>query len=125
MIARRFGERVEREHIAEVGNLATRGGRSALKVIAGLLPELIERKFSWVVFTGAQGVRNLFQRLHLLPYAVCIADKKLLGEEQHIWGTYYDHNPIVMAGRLRDGISAIQATAARLTGTTSIDGRTR
>jgi hypothetical protein len=102
---------VDRAQIVEVGNLATDGGLAAVNLIAGLIPELISQGFTWVVFTGNDAVRNLFRRLHLLPFAICRADKASLGPAGSAWGTYYDHHPIVMAGRLNDGAAAITLPA--------------
>jgi hypothetical protein len=37
----------------------------------------------------------------------------LLGEARHDWGTYYDHNPHVMAGRIAEGALARGARPPR------------
>jgi hypothetical protein len=106
-IRSKYGEAVDRSRIVEVGNLATNGGRAAIALIADLIPELITQGFTWVVFTGNDAVRNLFRRLHLFPFAICQADKAVLGAAGSAWGTYYEHHPIVMAGRLIDGAATI------------------
>ncbi|MGD8341849.1 MAG: thermostable hemolysin [Gammaproteobacteria bacterium] len=98
---------VARERIVEVGSLACSSGRAAMEIVTALVPALIEAGFSWVVFTGADTVRNVFRRLDLKPVALCIANKQMLGDQQNAWGTYYDHNPVVMAGRLADGVAAL------------------
>ncbi|HMB73663.1 MAG TPA: thermostable hemolysin [Gammaproteobacteria bacterium] len=103
----RYGETVDRRRIVEVGNLATYGNKAAITLIASLIPYLLSWGFTWVAFTGNDAVRNLFKRLHLLPFAICPANKAALGEARHAWGSYYEHHPIVMAGRLNDGASAI------------------
>lgn len=108
VVYRETGIRVPRDAIVEVGSLACRSGRAAMEIVTALVPALIEDGFSWVVFTGADTVRNVFRRLRLKPLPLCIANKSLLGERQAEWGTYYDHNPIVMAGRLADGIVALE-----------------
>lgn len=110
VIAERVGYTVPREQIVEVGSLACRGGRAAMDIVKAVIPALIGAGFTWVVFTGADTVLNVFRRLKLAPHALCTADKHLLGDEQHDWGTYYDHNPVVMAGRLVDGIHTLDAT---------------
>lgn len=111
IIQMRYGECVKRSQIVEVGNLATNGGRAALALISGLIHDLLERGFTWVAFTGNDAVRNMFQRLHLFPFAICHADRASLGAAGSAWGTYYDHHPIVMAGRLGDGAAAITLPA--------------
>ena len=107
VIAERLGETVPRHQIVEVGSLACRDGRAAVEIIKAVIPNLIQQGFTWVVLTGADTVRNVFRRLDLEPRALCVADKSLLGDDQDTWGTYYDHHPIVMAGRLADGICAL------------------
>lgn len=108
LIAERTGSVVPRAEIVEVGSLACRNGRAATEIVLALVPALIEAGFTWVVFTGADTVRNVFRRLDLVPHALCTADQTLLGAERHDWGRYYDHNPIVMAGRIADGLAALE-----------------
>ena len=111
VLYRQAGIRVPRAEIVEVGGLACRGGRAAMEMVKALAPVLIESGFSWVVFTGADTVRNVFQRLDLRTVALCIANKSLLGERWQEWGRYYDHNPVVMAGRIAEGVDAGRALA--------------
>jgi hypothetical protein len=108
VIATRLGVDVPRAQIVEVGSLACVNGRAATEIVTGLIPALINAGFTWVVFTGADTVRNVFHRLNLVPFALCAADQSLLGAEQHDWGSYYDHNPIVMTGRLVDGLHVVE-----------------
>jgi hypothetical protein len=108
LIAERVGIAVPRAQIIEVGSLACVNGRAATEMVLALVPALIRAGFTWVVFTGADTVRNVFRRLRLAPHALCAADQTLLGAERHAWGRYYDHNPIVMAGRIADGLAALE-----------------
>ena len=108
-LGRQTGLEVARASIVEVGSLACSSGRAAMDIVKALVPVLISEGFSWVVFTGADTVRNVFRRLDLRPIALCIANRSVLGERQHDWGSYYEHNPVVMAGRLADGATALAA----------------
>lgn len=112
VLRRQSGHLVSRDAIVEVGSLACTGGRAAMEIVRSLVPALIEDGFSWVVFTGADTVRNVFRRLQLKPVALCIANKAMLGARQAEWGSYYDHNPVVMAGRLADGVVALAPATA-------------
>jgi hypothetical protein len=114
MLRAQVGIDVPRAEIVEVGSLACTDGRAAMEIVRLLVPALIAEGFSWVVFTGADTVRNVFRRLNLRPLSLCIANKAMLGERQYEWGSYYDHNPIVMAGRLADGITALFPAAEAL-----------
>ena len=108
VIAERLGVNVRRDEIVEVGSLACRNGRVAMAMVQALVPHLLEAGFSWVVFTGADTVVRVFQRLHLAPQELCIAEQsKLDADQREIWGSYYEHDPKVMAGRLLEGIRTL------------------
>jgi hypothetical protein len=94
---------VPREQIVEIGSLACRSAAAAVAIVRALVPHLLRAGFSWVVFTGADTVMSVFRCLGLAPRELCRADPLLLGEARHDWGTYYDHDPRVMAGRIADG----------------------
>jgi hypothetical protein len=102
---------VPREHIVEIGSLACRNAAAAVAIVRALVPHLLRAGYSWVVFTGADTVMNVFRHLGLAPRALCPADPLLLGEARHDWGTYYDHEPHVMAGRIADGVAATRTRA--------------
>ena len=103
---------VPREQIVEIGSLACRNATAAVAIVRALVPYLLRSGFSWVVFTGADTVMKVFRHLGLAPRALCPADPLLLGESRHEWGTYYDHEPHVMVGRIADGMAAARARAA-------------
>jgi hypothetical protein len=106
------GVQVARDEIVEIGGLACRDARAAVDIVGALIPYLLEAGFSWVVFTGADTVKSVFRRMRLAPLVLCKADPALLGLDRADWGSYYDHHPEVMAGRLRDGRAALSAAAA-------------
>lgn len=106
---------VPRGQIVEIGSLACRNAAAAVAIVRALVPHLLRAGFSWVVFTGADTVMNVFRHLGLAPRALCPADPQLLGEARYEWGTYYDHEPHVMAGRIADGMAATPMRATRTT----------
>ena len=113
VLAVRNGFWVPRERIVEIGSLACRNAKAAIEIVRALVPHLLNAGFSWVVFTGADTVMNVFRYLELSPRPLCPADARLLGDARNDWGTYYDHNPQVMAGRIQDGVFASHPLAAR------------
>jgi hypothetical protein len=104
---------VPRERIVEIGSLACRSATAAVAIVRALVPHLLRAGFTWVVFTGADTVMTVFRHLGLVPTALCPADPLLLGEARHDWGSYYDHAPHVMAGRIADGRAAARAPVLR------------
>lgn len=93
-----------REHIMEIGNLASvhRGGLRNL--IVALTSYLRGAGADWVVFTAVPAVRKAFEALDLPLHTLAVAEKTRLDEnEQALWGNYYDTQPVVVAGRVEDG----------------------
>ena len=78
-------------------------------IVRALVPYLIGAGFTWVAFTGADTVVNVLRRLNLEPLRLCVADCRKLGAARFAWGSYYDHDPVVMAGRLLDGVEALDS----------------
>jgi hypothetical protein len=94
------GRRVPRAGIVEVGNLvaASAGcGRSFLPALGQHLAALEHR---WVVFTATREVRNLLRRLAFPVHVLAPALPERLPDRGAAWGSYYAHDPNVMAGCL-------------------------
>lgn len=104
---------VPREQVAEIGNLACRSATAAIAIVRALVPHLLRCGFTWVVFTGADTIMNVFRYLGLAPLELCPADPALLGNTRYDWGTYYEHDPRVVAGRIADGFLAAPSRGAR------------
>jgi len=113
LLAERNGFYVPRERIVEIGSLACRNATAAIAIVRALVPHLLNAGFTWVVFTGADTVMKVFRHLGLAPSPLCPANPLMLGDARHDWGTYYDHDPHVMAGRIRDGVFAAHPFASR------------
>ena len=112
-LAARLGVHVARERIVEIGSLACNSATAAIAIIRALVPHLLRAGFAWVVFTGADTVLNVFRHLGLAPRELCVADPRRLGDARHDWGSYYDHAPRVMAGRIQDGARETPRAARR------------
>ena len=96
----RLQNRINRNDIAEIGNLVSnwRGASQLLFVL--LVGALHKAGFKWVVFTATEEVEHLIEKARFSPITICKADPERLGEERAKWGTYYDTNPHVLAGDL-------------------------
>ena len=99
-----------RQRIVEVGHLAAVRAGEGRRLILLLGPHLAGQGFEWVVSTLTQELRNLFVRMGVAPLALGVADPAVLGDEAAQWGSYYDHRPLVLAGRLD---AALQMLARR------------
>ena len=113
LIAARSGSVVGRESIVEVGHFCGAFPGAARTIIAFLARRLHDEGFTWVVFTGTVGLRNAFARIGMRPLTLSGAlPERLPDDERATWGTYYDHAPDVLCGRIEDGLCLTVAAAA-------------
>ncbi|MEZ5458515.1 MAG: thermostable hemolysin [Steroidobacteraceae bacterium] len=95
---------VERGSIVEVGNLAGRGCRAALHMVARLPRFLMSHGYRWVTFTATERVRAVLASFEapLLDLGPAHPDRLRDGSAE--WGSYYRCAPRVMAGWLPHGL---------------------
>ncbi|MEJ2515324.1 MAG: thermostable hemolysin [Gammaproteobacteria bacterium] len=99
-------EPVDRDSIWEIGNLATRCPGAARFFVRRAALELADRGATWAVFTGTRRVVAVFRRLRVPLITLGSADPERLGDDAAGWGSYYDHAPRVVAGRVSLGLAA-------------------
>jgi hypothetical protein len=110
MLRARFGPRIRREDIVEVGNLsATHAGATRWLILAITLM-LHQQRHRWITFTATGVVRNALLRLGLQPVELgAAALSRLPAHEQAHWGNYYQQAPVVMTGDMEYGFRALTA----------------
>ena len=91
---------VQRARIAEVGHLSAIEAGAGKQLIHLMGPHLASLGLEWVVSTLTQELQHLFVRLGITPLALRVADATQLGAAAADWGSYYDHRPVVVAGRI-------------------------
>ena len=105
-----LGRPIARPSIVEVGNLAAVSAGMARVLIPQLARHLHRLGYVWVVFTATRALRNSFFRLGLRPLPLTRADPARLADGGASWGTYYDQDPVVMAGKISHGVRAGEST---------------
>jgi hypothetical protein len=95
---------INRQGIVEVGNLAGRGCRMAMYLVAQLPRFLLDRGYSWITFTATQRVRDILQTFDAPLIDLGPADPARLQRRGDDWGDYYQSEPRVMAGWLPHGL---------------------
>jgi hypothetical protein len=99
-----------RQGLVEVGHLASDKAGEGRRLILHLACHLAAKNVRWVVSTLTEELRHLFMRMSITPLALGYADPGALGEDAHAWGTYYSHQPMVLAGQLPQVLRWIQRT---------------
>jgi len=102
------GSPIARTGIVEVGHLASVRPGEGRRLIMALAGHLHGLRTEWVVSTVTKELRQMFVRIGLGALAIAPARGACLGAEAAAWGSYYDHEPIVMAGHLPTALRGLQ-----------------
>jgi len=104
------GESVSREQLAEIGNLvATTLGASRLMFII-LASILNQAGYEWMVFTATKPLLRSLQKMGFETQVIAQAKPNRLDTNSSAdWGSYYDNQPQVVAGRLSNAQEAVEA----------------
>lgn len=96
------GTTVERCQIVEVGQFVVDDRDIVGAFFQDLVPFLIEQGYDWICFTGTGRVRSLLRRVGFHGKSVAIADPASIDNASDAWGSYYEHDPVVVVGKLSD-----------------------
>ena len=98
---------IPRENIAEISNLASIDPRARASLFKILVLWLIRSDFQWIVATGGRALQSIFKRHGLSTRVLTEARECDLPQKMQTWGSYYDDNPVVIAGQVQNGIKLI------------------
>jgi hypothetical protein len=96
------GTVVRRDQIVEVGNLAGRNCRAAMRMVAQMPAYLLAEDFRWIVFTATSTVRQILLGFGAPLVELARADRARVADSRDDWGSYYETDPRVFAGYLPD-----------------------
>ena len=105
-LAAAIGAPIARGSVVAVGNLAANSAGMARALIPQLARHLHRMGYRWVAFTATRALRNSFHRLGLKPVPIAAADPARLADGGARWGSYYDQDPVVVAGKISLGLRA-------------------
>lgn len=89
-----------RPEIVEIGHLSASRAGAGRQLMVRLGEHLAQQRFRWIVCTLTQELRHLLPRLGVTPLALARADAGALRGDAAAWGSYYQHDPVVLAGEL-------------------------
>ena len=107
LIADSAAVRVSRRSIFEVAHLASTRPGAGRAMMVSLARHLADVGCTWVVCTATRELRVLFGRMGLKPIELGPALPSRLGADAASWGSYDEHAPVVLAGSLESGLSAL------------------
>lgn len=96
------GPGVQRGQIVEVGQFVVSDRDIVSDFFRDLVPFLQSQGFDWVCFTGTNRIRALLSRIGFEGRPVATATRERIIAAADDWGTYYEHEPVVIIGKLSD-----------------------
>jgi hypothetical protein len=100
LLMQRTGQSVPTARIAELGNLAVAGPRLLAPMFETCANWLLEQDTQWAVFCLTEELRRLLAHAGVELIDLGPARAEAVGEMIARWGSYYAHDPRVMAARV-------------------------
>jgi hypothetical protein len=107
-----IGRPVAREEIVEVGQFASQCAGEGRRLMPALARHLADAGFRWAVITATAELRRLFRHQGLSALPLGDAQRRCVGEEARLWGSYYRHSPKVLAGDLLANLACLERRCA-------------
>ncbi|MDH5187886.1 MAG: thermostable hemolysin [Rhodospirillaceae bacterium] len=115
VISKYWSAPVKRSDIAEVTTMASIHPKASLRLMAEIVRHLRAMGASWAFFTITERLRALLKRMGVSTLELALADPAKLTDGAQNWGSYYTHNPHVvaihdtMSGSFSDPTTLMQA----------------
>jgi len=103
-----YKQPINRNVIAEIGNLASQGGRSSIFLFTALDAYLEKQGIKINTVTATDSLLRYFNHLGLKATELAKANQKCLGDSGVSWGSYYKENPRVVAGYVDQSLSRLR-----------------
>lgn len=112
-LSRLSGRTVARAEVAEIGNLATSGAGPAAAILFGALAaHLRDDGAAFAVATATRRLRRAFKAFGFGAAEIAPAVRGNLPNAGADWGRYFDHDPVVVWGRVAAGVRNSELSAA-------------
>lgn len=109
LVSQVFGRTIERDTIVEIGCLAAAPTPALYRLWQEAARDLALR-YDIAVATLTLPLRRMFARVGLPFVELASADpSRLSADMRHQWGRYYDSQPLLCAGEIGTGFSALAA----------------
>jgi hypothetical protein len=108
MLAKATGQTVARETVVEVGQFASQCAGEGRRLMPELARHLVDSGFRWAVLTATADLRRLLRHQGLAAMPLGTAQRRCVGGEARLWGSYYRHTPKVLAGDLVANLARLQ-----------------
>jgi hypothetical protein len=108
MLAAALGHPVAREQVVEIGQFASQCAGEGRRLMLSLARHLVDAGFRWAVITATAELRRLLRHQRLAARPLAAAQRRCVGDEAPLWGSYYRHAPKVLAGDLLVNLATLE-----------------
>lgn len=108
MLAAAAGERIARTQIVEVGQFASQRPGEGRRLMIALARHLLDAGLRWAVITATADLRRMFRHQGLSALPLADAQRRCVGDDAPLWGSYYRHAPKVLAGDLLANLARLE-----------------
>lgn len=98
VLSQRLDVAVQRDHVVEIGSLASSGQGATVFLFAAMAHHLQHRGLRFAVATATEELRRIFNKAGLGALQLARADPGRLEDGGGAWGAYYQSDPVVLAG---------------------------
>lgn len=109
MISHTTGARPPRADILEIGNMASIGRMASARLIAASSSYLATCHCRYAVVTATQDLRRMLGSFGLAWRGLGSARADRLPDHGRSWGTYYEQNPEILVGEIRQSSGRIRS----------------
>lgn len=110
-IRARTGAVVDRDAIVEIGHFVSTRNGEGRRLMGLLAHHLHATDARWAAMTITRELRALFTRLGLQAWRLADAKRAAAGGDAPDWGTYYEHQPAVVAGPIARNLAHLDRRA--------------
>ncbi len=107
LLSAQFATHVERHQLVEFGQLASFNKGFSLVHFFLIAEALVKRNYQWCIFTATDPLYAMMKRFGLPLQIIADADPNRIPNASEIWGTYYQHQPRIVAGNLIQGLARL------------------
>jgi hypothetical protein len=108
MLSAALGQKVAREQVVEIGQFASQCAGEGRRLMLSLARHLVDAGFRWAVITATAELRRLLRHQRLAARPLAPAQRRCVGDEAPLWGSYYRHAPKVLAGDLLANLATLE-----------------
>ncbi|WP_020162010.1 thermostable hemolysin [Cycloclasticus pugetii] len=109
VISRLFNLNVDRQKIAEIGNLTSSYPSTSKMLFVLIVSTLYQLDIDWALFTATKQVQSMISELDIGCIDICDAQAESLAFDSGSWGSYYKNQPKVIAGDIKKAYAILKS----------------